>query len=589
MTPAGAPARRATSAVPATARGRLFSAPPLLIERAMAEPDLGALPRRGLHEVLAAGPLDDSAQLVRARDAMDWWAALQAEGPDPAEHRSPLPEFPYVLVLDETRRRPDAPSEEAMREMLVFAQTETLNARVAVLGCADGYFGTEDDPRLTRLPPGTALYPALERATAVYTHGAGYGFDAILAGHRPRVFGMPWYHGLGLTGDEVPPPAPRPAFTRAQLFAAVALEALDWQAGGRSCTLESLLARLEARARARREDAAGYVASGILPWKRRFLRRYIGAGGLSFRDDAEGIARARGAGRRHLAWGAAQPEADLRIEDGFLRSRGLGAALVRPVSLVFDDLGIYFDPTRPSRLEALIAARADLPQHAARRIEALLSRLTALDLSKYNVGRGLPELPPGHRILVAGQVEDDASIRLGAGTPATNRALLDAARRAHPGAVIVYKPHPDVEAGLRRGHLPDAARIADVVARDADPLALIAACDELWTMTSLIGFEALLRGRPVTCTGAPFYAGWGLTTDLGPVPARRSRRVSLAALAHATLIDYPRYFHPRSGAPLSPEEAIEHLAEAPDGRSRAAQVLLARLRQLRARWLGLAG
>ena len=37
-------------------------------------------------------------------------------------------------------------------------------------------------------------------------------------------------------------------------------------------------------------------------------------------------------------------------------------------------------------------------------------------------------------------------------------------------------------------------------------------------MTSLMGFEALLRGIPVTTLGTPFYAGWGLTTDLGPIP-----------------------------------------------------------------------
>ena len=37
------------------------------------------------------------------------------------------------------------------------------------------------------------------------------------------------------------------------------------------------------------------------------------------------------------------------------------------------------------------------------------------------------------------------------------------------------------------------------------------------TMTSLAGFEALLRGKPVTTHGQPFYAGWGLTEDICPV------------------------------------------------------------------------
>jgi capsular polysaccharide export protein len=84
--------------------------------------------------------------------------------------------------------------------------------------------------------------------------------------------------------------------------------------------------------------------------------------------------------------------------------------------------------------------------------------------------------------------------------------------------------------------------------------------NELWTMTSTMGFEALLRDVPVTTFGAPFYAGWGLTTDLGNIPARRSARPGLAALAHAALIAYPRYFDPVSRQPCPPEVALERLA-----------------------------
>ena len=75
-----------------------------------------------------------------------------------------------------------------------------------------------------------------------------------------------------------------------------------------------------------------------------------------------------------------------------------------------------------------------------------------------------------------------------------------------------------------------------------------------------MGFEALIRGTPVTCTGMPFYAGWGFTTDLTPAPAHRIAGVSLAGLVHAALIGYPRYFDPETGDPLSPEQAIDLLA-----------------------------
>lgn len=82
-------------------------------------------------------------------------------------------------------------------------------------------------------------------------------------------------------------------------------------------------------------------------------------------------------------------------------------------------------------------------------------------------------------------------------------------------------------------------------------------------MTSLLGFEALLRGTPVTTYGAPFYAGWGLTTDLGNIPERRRARPSLEGLVHATLIDYPRYFDPLTGKICPVEVIVERLAEGP--------------------------
>ncbi len=106
-------------------------------------------------------------------------------------------------------------------------------------------------------------------------------------------------------------------------------------------------------------------------------------------------------------------------------------------------------------------------------------------------------------------------------------------------------------------------------------------------MTSTMGFEALLRGLPVTCAGLPFYAGWGLTTDLSPIE-RRTARPSLDALAHAALIGYPRYFNPNSGEPMPIEAALDWLAEGrttePDGIAR----LLAKLQGLGAS-LGILG
>ncbi|WP_299497043.1 hypothetical protein [uncultured Shewanella sp.] len=50
--------------------------------------------------------------------------------------------------------------------------------------------------------------------------------------------------------------------------------------------------------------------------------------------------------------------------------------------------------------------------------------------------------------------------------------------------------------------------------------------DEVYTISSLSGFEALLRGLKVTTMACPFYSGWGLTNDLQP-NARRNRKLTI--------------------------------------------------------------
>jgi capsular polysaccharide export protein len=523
-----------------------------------------------LETLLATAPLDDTAILDRARDAiarMREQHLCKYSGIDPS---LPLPEPGYVLVIDQTRGDASVTASGAdtnrFREMLVFAQLENPGARVLIkthpetrAGFRPGHFGASDaGGRIALLSDPLSPWALLEGAVAVYTVSSQMGFEAILAGHRPRVFGQPFYAGWGLTQDEDPLPRRRRQLTRAQLFAAAMIQAPTWYDPYRDrlCDLETVLDTLEAQARAWRQDRLGWTAGGMRLWKRPALQKMFG------RERRILFTENHHPDRPHMIWAGKAGPADsgvTRVEDGFLRSRGLGAELVPPVSLVTDDLGIYYDPSRPSRLEVLIATRTTLRPDQRRRANRLIATLTTAGLSKYNLGGTTPDLPDGHRILVPGQVEDDASILTGGGTIRTNLDLLRAARTANPDAVIVYKPHPDVEAGLRRG-TTDAAQLADIIATHSDPAALLAQVNEVWTMTSLLGFEALLRGLKVTTLGAPFYAGWGLTHDLGPVPDRRRARPDLAGLVHATLIDYPRYLDPLTGLPCPVEVAALRLA-----------------------------
>lgn len=251
----------------------------------------------------------------------------------------------------------------------------------------------------------------------------------------------------------------------------------------------------------------------------------------------------------------------VRLEDGFLRSVGLGADLIRPVSWVVDRSGMYFDATRPSDLEVLLAETVFSKELLAR-AAALRKCIVDAGLTKYNVGAASWSRPPGcHRVvLVPGQVESDASLAYGAPGIKTNLGLLQAVRTANPDAYVVYKPHPDVVAGLRAQGVAEetAGQWCNEIVIDASMGDLLSQVDEVHVLTSLTGFEALLREKKVTCYGQPFYAGWMLTSDVVTI-ARRSRRLSLDELVAGVLILYPCYLSRKTGTLITPEQALDDL------------------------------
>lgn len=251
----------------------------------------------------------------------------------------------------------------------------------------------------------------------------------------------------------------------------------------------------------------------------------------------------------------------IRVEDGFLRSVGLGVALSRPMSWVFDASGIYFDPNSESELETTLqTAKPD--QRCLERAEAIRSLMVDAGLSKYNL-KGRPWRPKCSTkpvVLVVGQVENDASVRLGCIDVKTNLQLIQLVRQMRPDAWLVYKPHPDVEAGLR-GQGADESAAAD----HCDEVLFQVGIDMVWpcvdevhVMTSLAGFEALLRDIPVYCHGLPFYAGYGLTVDRHRHP-RRTRRLTLLELVHGAILSYPTYLSRETKSRCSAETAIDEL------------------------------
>ena len=252
-----------------------------------------------------------------------------------------------------------------------------------------------------------------------------------------------------------------------------------------------------------------------------------------------------------------------RVEDGFIRSVSLGSDLTKAYSLVVDSKGIYFDPTQESDLEYLLNTRS-LDTTLLERARRLKQYLLTNKISKYNLYQDrtitLEGLKEGQKIImVPGQVEDDASIIYGA-KGMSNLALLQETRKCAPDAYIIFKPHPDVLAGNRKGDIPtqEALRYCDTIITKASLDSVLVVSDEVHTMTSLVGFEALLRGKEVYTYGMPFYAGWGLTHDRERC-SRRQRKRSLDELIAMTYILYPKYVDPRSGSLCEVEVTLANI------------------------------
>lgn len=519
-----------------------------------------------------------AADHVRSRALMALWRSGRLSKYNESRDESVHLSEPYILVCDQifgdasvSYGGANSQSFTRMLEAALFEYPEhsiilKTHPDVATNG-KKGYFdllGISENNRVRIIDDPSHPSRLIENADAVYTVTSQVGFEALIWGKHVRCFGMPFYAGWGLTADELSAPDRRKHVTLEQLVHAALvkypryIDPITMQ----RCEPERAFAHVGLQRRKRLEFPKVITALGFSRWKRPFIKNFLQGSDVVF-------AKEPSLSTAIVLWGSAAAPAVpketplLRIEDGFLRSSGLGADLVRPLSLVIDDIGIYYDATRPSRLESILETQE--PDDASmERARALRDKIIQLDVTKYNLGKQAWHRPDTQSpvILVVGQVESDASIKLGSPDVRSNIELLRRVRQENPSAYIVYKPHPDVLAGLRRQGSGEGAshELADDVLTHPVSLGeLLRQIDELHTMTSLMGFEALIRGVKVVCHGLPFYAGWGLTEDRLTCE-RRTRRLSVEDLVHGALITYPRYFNYDRNCFVEPEQAVEQLA-----------------------------
>lgn len=259
------------------------------------------------------------------------------------------------------------------------------------------------------------------------------------------------------------------------------------------------------------------------------------------------------------------------VEDGFVRSFGLGADFIKPSSIVIDKSGIYYDSTKISDLEDILS-NISLTKELQLKTRFLINKIIKNNITKYNI-ENLKSFNPFNInkkkiVFAVGQVAKDASIKYGTFVYKTDLDLIKKVRSNNKEAFIFYKPHPDVLSGNRAGvDLKDIKKYADYIASDLSIFNCLKICNEVHTLTSLVGFDALIRGKKVFTYGAPFYAGWGLTIDMdktSPAFKRRKRKLSLEELVYGCLIKYPIYWDYEKNKKTTCENVIRQIVKERD-------------------------
>ena len=545
--------------------------------------DLATGPER-LNALLASRDCETSALLAEAKDLIRFKRAegLSRLNAGPAAAWSAPAGKPRVLVIDRVTDEPwlgqPSAGPELYSTMLEAARREHPTAHLLVRRDARPGAAPSASPEALALADKVIdqtdnVMSLIEQAHAVYVVDSLIGLDALLCGRPVTVFGQPFYAGLGLTDDranDIPAKASRSLealFAAAYMLYPRYVDPLT----GQACDARTGFERLAAFKRHADRVRGRWVGLNIPPAKQPVLKAFLAGPQSSFSLYG---GPSPGASARYANWAswssgavrraqAKWPGQVTNIEDGFLRSVGLGSSFHPASSLVLDSRGIYYDPSRPSDLEHILNTVEFEPEVLAR-ARALRTAIVELGLSKYNL-QVRPTLDVSaagdrKRVLLPGQVEGDASVILG-GESCSNLALLQTVRQAEPDAFIVYKEHPDVTAGNRRGKIPeaDARALADLVVRDVDIIACVEAVDQVHTLTSLTGFEALLRAKPVVTYGWPFYAGWGLTVDRAKGAGPIRRKIGLDALVAGALMAYPLYVDPISWLPCDAQTFVDRI------------------------------
>ena len=504
------------------------------------------------------------------------------------------PSSPYILLIDQTfgdlsLEYGDA-NEDSFKRMFEFAINNWPDHRIIIKthpdvisyrkkGCIDSSKYVKDNIKV--IGGIGQINRLIEFSSAVCVVTSQVGFEALIYGKDVHVFGQPFYSGLGLTIDH--------NTNNEKVKKHISLEQLVFASlvkyqicfdprTKKKCEIEEIMKFIHYSREASKFFPQDLEAINLTPWKARQINRFVYP---VTGKNVKFFKRFKSRMKNIMVWGKntrlenyiSKVDDFISVEDGFIRSVGLGGDLYPPLSLLFDKKGIHYDASKVSDLEDQLQ-NSNVNYSERMRAKKILNLIIKLKISKYNLKItkkiDLPKNAINKEIIgVLGQVESDNSIIYGVPDNTiqkTNFALVERVRKDYPDAFIIYKPHPDTESGLRaKGERDsDISYYADLIAYKTSLEDLFNKVDRIAVFTSLGGFEALIRGISVITYGLPFYSGWGLTEDKlkNHIWAkRRKRRLTIEELTFISLIKYPFYSSIKYNCLTEIENIVEELLE----------------------------
>lgn len=258
------------------------------------------------------------------------------------------------------------------------------------------------------------------------------------------------------------------------------------------------------------------------------------------------------------------------IEDGFIRSVGIGLTREPGLSITLGGETAYYDAYKESIFEKILNSNRDFSFEELKKARSSINLIINNRISKYNDSPYLP-IQIGRenatKILVIDQRYGDQSVYSAKASDLDFQNMLIDAINNNPDADVIIKRHPDAIKGGKGSYFDDSRitftkNLENVILIDYDihPHQLLDLVEKVYVCSSGLGFEALLYDKEVICYGVPFYSNWGLTTDM-KIEKRRNKKRTLEEVFYVSYIECSRYFSPKLMEACDIEDCIDYIVE----------------------------